>query len=185
MKNYSSEQSGRSMIEMLGVLAIVGVLSVAGIAGYSKAMGKFKTNKAMDQITTLSSNIKTMFAGVGNYDTTLTTESAYNLGLIPEEMTKTCAATFADTCVIGAMNGTVKVEGKGSTFEITLNGINKEACSVFVSGEWGGSSGFAGLTSTKAGVSLEANSDAAATITETAKCAKCSGSDCDMVFAFR
>ena len=29
---------GRSMIEMLGVLAIIGVLSVGGIAGYSKAM---------------------------------------------------------------------------------------------------------------------------------------------------
>ena len=32
--------SGRSMIEMLGVLAIIGVLSVGGIAGYSKAMQK-------------------------------------------------------------------------------------------------------------------------------------------------
>ena len=28
-------ESGRSMIEMLGVLAIIGVLSVGGIAGYS------------------------------------------------------------------------------------------------------------------------------------------------------
>ena len=34
--------AGRSMIEMLGVLAIIGVLSVGGIAGYSKAMTKFK-----------------------------------------------------------------------------------------------------------------------------------------------
>ena len=33
---------GRSMIEMLGVLAIIGVLSVGGIAGYSKAMEKYK-----------------------------------------------------------------------------------------------------------------------------------------------
>ena len=38
---------GRSMIEMLGVLAIIGVLSVGGIAGYSKAMEKFKVNKLM------------------------------------------------------------------------------------------------------------------------------------------
>ena len=33
-----NEQTGRSMVEMLGVLAIIGVLSVGGIAGYSKAM---------------------------------------------------------------------------------------------------------------------------------------------------
>ena len=30
--------TGRSMVEMLGVLAIIGVLSVGAIAGYSKAM---------------------------------------------------------------------------------------------------------------------------------------------------
>ena len=37
-------QFGRSMIEMLGVLAIIGVLSVGGIAGYSKAMIKWQIN---------------------------------------------------------------------------------------------------------------------------------------------
>ena len=40
--------AGRSMIEMLGVLAIVGVLSVGGIAGYSKAMEKWKINKTVE-----------------------------------------------------------------------------------------------------------------------------------------
>ena len=45
--------AGRSMIEMLGVLAIVGVLSVGGIAGYSKAMEKFKVNKAISQYSML------------------------------------------------------------------------------------------------------------------------------------
>ena len=42
---------GRSMIEMLGVLAIIGVLSVGGIAGYSKAMTKWKINKAIEEYT--------------------------------------------------------------------------------------------------------------------------------------
>jgi len=38
-------QFGRSMVEMLGVLAIIGVLSVGAIAGYQKAMMKYKMNK--------------------------------------------------------------------------------------------------------------------------------------------
>ena len=38
-------ECGRSMVEMLGVLAIIGVLSVGAIAGYSKAMMKYKVNK--------------------------------------------------------------------------------------------------------------------------------------------
>ena len=57
--NKNSNQSGRSMIEMLGVLAIVGVLSVGGIAGYSKAMTKFKINKTADQISQIVTNIRT------------------------------------------------------------------------------------------------------------------------------
>ena len=45
--------AGRSMIEMLGVLAIIGVLSVGGIAGYSKAMEKFKVNKIIGEYNQL------------------------------------------------------------------------------------------------------------------------------------
>ena len=44
---YKNFEKGRSMIEILGVLAIIGVLSVAGIAGYSKAMEKWKLDKAI------------------------------------------------------------------------------------------------------------------------------------------
>ena len=47
---------GRSMIEMLGVLAIIGVLSVGGIAGYTKAMEKIEANKQMHQIQQLIYN---------------------------------------------------------------------------------------------------------------------------------
>ena len=43
--NKKASQSGRSMIEMLGVLAIVGILSASGIAGYSMAMQKHKGNQ--------------------------------------------------------------------------------------------------------------------------------------------
>jgi len=44
-------QFGRSMVEMLGVLAIIGVLSVGAIAGYSTAMTKYKINKVVYQFT--------------------------------------------------------------------------------------------------------------------------------------
>lgn len=46
---YKNLEKGRSMIEMLGVLAIIGVLSVAGISGYSRAMEKFKINKLVGE----------------------------------------------------------------------------------------------------------------------------------------
>ena len=45
--------SGRSMVEMLGVLAIIGVLSVGAMSSYSKAMFKYKLNKQAEQLSTL------------------------------------------------------------------------------------------------------------------------------------
>ena len=42
---------GRSMIEMLGVLAIIAVLSVGGIAGYGKAMRIWNSNQQKEQMT--------------------------------------------------------------------------------------------------------------------------------------
>ncbi|MBR4927538.1 MAG: hypothetical protein IKY98_04340 [Alphaproteobacteria bacterium] len=43
-------ESGRSMVEMLGVLAIVGVLSIGGIMGYSYAMDKYRANIIINEI---------------------------------------------------------------------------------------------------------------------------------------
>ena len=50
-------QSGRSIIEMLGVLAIIGVLSVGGIVGYSKAMEKWKINKTIEEYSALMTGL--------------------------------------------------------------------------------------------------------------------------------
>ena len=50
MKN---NETGRSMVEMLGVLAVMGVLSVTGIAGFSMAMNKYKANQIIAAASTL------------------------------------------------------------------------------------------------------------------------------------
>ena len=78
MKN---NQTGRSMVEMLGVLAIIGVLSAGGLAGYSKAMFKHKLNSTMDQITMLVTNIRTVYGTQQNYNG-LSVPKAYKLGII-------------------------------------------------------------------------------------------------------
>ncbi len=87
--NNTNNQNGRSMIEMLGVLAIIGVLSVGGIAGYSKAMHKYRVNKAIEEITMVASNIRSFFGtkkvdgfSFGSDDYTVIKKAK----LIPEDM---------------------------------------------------------------------------------------------------
>ena len=48
MKRTMKSESGRSMVEMLGVLAIIGVLSIGGIAGYTMAMNRYRANEIID-----------------------------------------------------------------------------------------------------------------------------------------
>lgn len=44
-------ESGRSMVEMLGTLAIMGILTIGGIVGFNYAMDKHKANEITDGIT--------------------------------------------------------------------------------------------------------------------------------------
>ena len=81
--------TGRSMVEMLGVLAIIGVLSVGAIAGYSKAMFKYKLNKQSEQLTQVLNTITRLSHSFNNL-TEYTNMFPYliKMGEIPNEMIK-------------------------------------------------------------------------------------------------
>ncbi len=55
-------ESGRSMVEMLGVLAVIGVLSIGGIAGYSYGMDKYRANETTNQIMLRAIDLMTQAA---------------------------------------------------------------------------------------------------------------------------
>ena len=81
--------AGRSMVEMLGVLAIIGVLSVGAIAGYSKAMMKYKLNKQAEQISWLLNVMYRHRLSFGRGPQAMSlTPYFIKLGEIPQEMIK-------------------------------------------------------------------------------------------------
>ena len=142
-------ENGRSMVEMLGVLAIIGVLSVGGIAGYSKAMNKYKINKTTDQVSMLVANIRTLFSSQGNYEG-LTNAQAIKFGVVPNDMIKTTKGEgeAADTTSLAnAFGGAVTIESSPArsaegtdgteAFVITYEGLTPEACVTVATGDWG------------------------------------------------
>ena len=50
-KQTTKQESGRSMVEMLGVLTIMGLLSIGAIAGYRHAMDQYKANETINELT--------------------------------------------------------------------------------------------------------------------------------------
>ena len=54
MELKNNTESGRSMVEMLGTLAIIGVLSIGGIAGYNYAMNKHRANTILGTVSEMA-----------------------------------------------------------------------------------------------------------------------------------
>jgi len=128
MLSAKSKQNGRSMIEMLGVLAIIGVLSVGGIAGYSKAMMKYRINKTIEQITLIAGNVRAFFIKKAK--------------ILPDEM-----ITVTDGKIMSITNpfgGNVSLSpeskaklGDSQALDIRYNlGDNTEACIELASQDW-------------------------------------------------
>lgn len=139
-----NDESGRSMVEILGVLAIVGVLSVGGIAGYSKAMAKFKLTKAQDQLQMMVMNIRTAYATSPGFPD-LDTEHVIEYKLAPAEM------MVNSKNLLNAFGGKVYVEAtenlernSDGAFAILYAGLGKDACVSLATSDWG-SDGLIGI----------------------------------------
>ena len=129
-------QYGRSMVEMLGVLAIVGILSIGGIAGYSTAMNKHKNNKIIDQTYSIISNIHNLKMKKGNVKG-LTTETAIKLKVVPEELIRSDNKTLQHAYQ-GAIEISVKEEDgkKPRNYLVSLKSLPKQACIDLASKDW-------------------------------------------------
>ena len=136
----TNNHSGRSMIEMLGVLAIIGVLSVGGIAGYSKAMMKFKINKTIDQITQISQNVRTLYARQKSYKN-ISNKIIKKANVAPNEIFEGSGSDYAMT---NAFGGEIKItsspkiiEGDNKAFYIIYTSLPDEACIEIATQDWG------------------------------------------------
>ncbi len=138
---------GRSMIEMLGVLAIIGVLSVGGIAGYSKAMMKFKINKTAEQISQIVTNIRTLYLQQKDYNG-LDEDSAIQMGAIPDDLTIDSSGNIKNI-----FGGNIRIRTSADSyawhnsvgdtddaFIIRVYNLPKEACVALATMDWGTSS---------------------------------------------
>ena len=140
-----TNESGRSMVEMLGVLAIIGVLSVGGIAGYSMAMSKFKITKTIDQVQTIITNLRTLYASQRTYQP-LPSQTAYNMGILTDE-------TFDGANGLNPFGGEINfnvgsMAGANRSFTIEYTELTAEACVKLATADWGAdaSSGLLAIT---------------------------------------
>jgi len=126
-------ESGRSIVEMLGVLAIMGVITIMGISGYSQAVGRINRNKMIEDIVGLAQEVRTLYAGQNLYDEDVQVNVIGVKGIDPA-LAHPLPNPFGGDYII-ELAGT-PVNGKSPFFKITSNNIGQADCTSFRTMAW-------------------------------------------------
>lgn len=133
-------EKGRSMIEMLGVLAVIGVLTVGGLNVIGKARTMHEIGQLVSEVSRVAMTCKKMAcqydSAYGSYTMFLYKSEAYS-----DEL------EFENNKFIGPMDAEITATGDKSTYTVRVSNLTEEACIQLASNNWGkkGTNGFMGV----------------------------------------
>jgi len=144
-KQTKKQQSGRSMIEMVGVLAVMGLITAGAFVLISSASSSQKRNRATDDIMEIAAGVRSVYAEHDNFGTAIDSNilAAINKG------TTGPYSGSAYSVAIGSVN---------TQFVVTLTNVPAKDCNGLKI------RGFKDATTT---CSVAANSNSAGTVTVT------------------
>ncbi len=123
------QESGRSMIEMMGVLAIMGVITVGAVAAISSAMNLQKRNTVNDEVLQMVTQVRQLF---GEYDDFSNINNSTVFGAIGMSNKNPYGGTYE-----------LSVNPSNSRqFIVSINGLTQSDCEYFVTKVWSGSIGY-------------------------------------------
>lgn len=122
-------ESGRSMIEMLGVLAIMGVLTVGAIGLISTAMRTQKRNTVNEEVLQMVTGVRQL---LGEYDDFSHIDNTTIFGAIGMSAKNPYGGTYE-----------LAVDPANSRqFVVTINGLSQGDCEYFITKAWSDSVGY-------------------------------------------
>ena len=133
-------ENGRSMIEMLGVLAVIGVLTVGGLNIIGRSRNMQAIGQLISEVSRVAMTSKKMAC---EYDTEY---GSYTLFLYKSEAYSD-ELEYDDGKFIGPMDSEITIDGDMSTFTVNVSGLNEDACVQLAANDWGrtGTNGFLGV----------------------------------------
>ena len=110
-------ENGRSMVEMLGVLAVVGVLSIGGVAGYRYAVDKMNANEIINElkkraITASQQRVLGQDINLAEYGDRALIKGTYSVSPISD------------------------YNGNASQFALAVAGVPERVCDMILESDW-------------------------------------------------
>lgn len=126
--NNKKSQSGRSMVEMLGVIAIIGLITIGGITSMGYVDSYFRVNSTVIEVDNLAADIADTYSWSTSY-------SDIDLNEMCEERSiDDCIATVDGTTTTYSLQnrwgGAIIIDSAdgGASFEITYTNVPLTAC---------------------------------------------------------
>lgn len=125
-------QSGRTILEMIGALAIMAIMSVGGIVIYTMSLEKNKTNQFVDFVASSTNKISGFYR---NYESSARTRTATDhlckFSLIPENICKTATSGTTRTGYFGeTLTPTVVIDKKDQTGSTSITDVDGNSLSI-------------------------------------------------------
>lgn len=123
------QESGRSMIEMVGVLAIMGMLTATAFALISLGINRQKQSRVTDDVVTIVSGVRTL---LGDYDDFSNLDNS----TIFAAMSVSNKNPYGGTYELSVNNANTR------QFIISINGLSKSDCEALITKAWTDSVGY-------------------------------------------
>lgn len=135
-KMFKTTQSGRTMIETIGVIGIISMVTMGLIKTVSVMFDKYKQTMAVEQIRSLQKNIRTRYAALNDY-------SGINFDSLSDDDKKKLIEerTFPSSIVRGnelynSYGGKIGITSTERTYSITFNYLKAEGCRDLLVIDW-------------------------------------------------
>ena len=133
MKQTKKIESGRSMVEMVGVLAVMGLITAGAFVLMRSGMATQKRNRAQDEVANIVSTIRTLSAGSDTFANLATDGASDDAG-------KTLLGNLrisTTTPFGGTSYYTIRyASGTPNRFTVKLMGLEASDCNALKASAW-------------------------------------------------
>ena len=131
-KILKNHESGRSMIEIVGVLAVMGLITAGAFVLIRSGGATQKRSRAMDDVAVIAENIRGLYAESDDFS---------ELTEVDSEGTALIDALYLNTTTPFGQDTTYSVvkNSNPANFTVKLKGLDSKDCSALAAATWPGS----------------------------------------------
>lgn len=125
MNNIKQNESGRTMLEMLGVLAVMGIIMYGAISGIGFGVSMYKINATYNQLEEISQGLTDLYSWSKSYPE----KGEDMIKAVCSNAVTECGGSTETPVIMDEYGGiSISQHDGGAGYQITIKGLTELAC---------------------------------------------------------